>query len=124
MTQVKLVHSQGTSEISVVPLITKCNLFKKNPGLTNTPYQVQSDVSLEDFQTFTSALEDKAVNITDRNFSGLLRLSEEFGFSVFLMKLSNRKLSPGLTEVSAKSPPAAIPPSAPSKSPPTDNGDQ
>jgi hypothetical protein len=78
---------------------------------------------LEEFQAFTSALEDKAVNITDRNFSGLLQLSKEFGFQILLMKLSNRGLSPGLTEVCAKSPPAAGSPSALAKFPSTGNYD-
>jgi hypothetical protein len=29
---VKLVHPQGSHQVSVVPLINKCDLFKNNPG--------------------------------------------------------------------------------------------
>jgi hypothetical protein len=98
MAQVELVHSQGIHQISVVHLITKCNLFKNNPGLTMTPYRVQCEVSLEELQDFISALEDKSININDRNFPGLSQLSEEFGFEVFLTTLSSRRRLPGLPE--------------------------
>jgi hypothetical protein len=48
-------------------------------------------VSLEDFQDFLSALKGKSMNINDKNFLGLLQLSEEFGFQVFFVKISNRR---------------------------------
>jgi hypothetical protein len=85
---VELVHSQGGHQVSVVLLITKCDLFKNNPGLTISTSQVQSEVSLEDFQDFVSALEDKPININNRNFPGLSQLSEEFGFQSLSKKLS------------------------------------
>jgi hypothetical protein len=91
MAKVELIHSQRTYQVSVVHLITKCDLFKNNPGLTIAPYHVQSEVSQEDFQEFLSALEGKSIHINDKNFSGLSQLSEEFGFQVFLMKISNRQ---------------------------------
>jgi hypothetical protein len=94
MSLVELVHPQGSYQVSVVPLITKCDLFKTNPGLTVSPYGVQSEVSLEDFRDFVSALEDKPININDRNFPGLSQLSEEFGFQSLLMKLSSHRRSP------------------------------
>jgi hypothetical protein len=63
--------------------MTKCDLFKNNPGLTIAPYQVQSEVSLEELQAFISVLEDKAINMNDGNYPGLLQLLEEFGFNSF-----------------------------------------
>jgi hypothetical protein len=54
--------------MGVLPLITKCDLFKNNPGLVIVPSRLQSAESLKDFQDFVSKLEDKAINITDKNF--------------------------------------------------------
>jgi hypothetical protein len=54
-------------------------------------------VSLEDFRDFVSALEDKPININDRNFPGLSQLSEEFGFQSLSKKLSVHRSSPGLS---------------------------
>jgi hypothetical protein len=98
MTLVELVHPQGSHQVSVVPLINKCNGFKTNPGLTIAPYRIQSGVSLEDFQDFVAALEDKPIDIKDRNFPGLSQLSEEFGFQALLAKLSAHQRSPGLSD--------------------------
>jgi hypothetical protein len=98
MALVELVHPQGSHQVSVVPLIMKCELFKNNPGLTIAPYRVKSQVSLEDFRDFVSALEDKVIKIKDRNFPGLSQLSEEFGFQALSMKLSAHRRSPGLSD--------------------------
>jgi hypothetical protein len=98
MALVELVHPQGSYQVSVGPLTMKCDLFKNNPSLTIAPYQVDSRVSLEDFRDFVSALEDKPINIKDRNFPGLSQLSEEFGFQALLMKLSTHRRSPGLSD--------------------------
>jgi hypothetical protein len=54
----------------------------------NSPYRVQSSVSLSIFREFLSALEANAINITDTNFTELDRLCEEFGFLEFAVKLS------------------------------------
>jgi hypothetical protein len=54
-------------------------------------------VSLEDVQDFASALEDRPINIKDRNLSGLSQLSEEFGFQVLSKKLSAHRRLPGLS---------------------------
>jgi hypothetical protein len=99
MALVELVHPQDNHYVTVVHLISKCDLFKNNPGLTITPYQVQSEVSLEDFQDFVSALEGKAININDRNFSGLSQLSDEFGFQALSMKLSAHRRLSGLGDL-------------------------
>jgi hypothetical protein len=98
MALVELVHPQGSYQVSVVLLITKCDLFKNNPALIMTPYRVQSGVPLEDFQDFVTALEDKPMEIKDRNFLGLSQLSEEFGFQALLAKLSTHRRSPGLSD--------------------------
>jgi hypothetical protein len=98
MALVELVHPQGNPPVSVGPLIMKCDLFKNNPALTITPYRIQSGVSLEDFQDFVTALEDKPMDIKDRNFLGLSQLSEEFGFQALLAKLSSYRRSAGLSD--------------------------
>jgi uncharacterized coiled-coil protein SlyX len=101
MGQVELVHSQVPHQVSVVHLITKCDLFKNNPGLIMSPYQVQSEVSVEDFEDFVSVLEDKAVKINDKNLPGLSELAVEFGFHALSGKLSDRRWSPALIDSQA-----------------------
>jgi hypothetical protein len=96
MAQVELVHPQGTHQVSIVHLNTKCDLFKNDPTLAMTPYQVQSEVSLDDFQDFISILKDKPININDKNSTGLLQLFQEFGFHARSGKGSDRQQSPGL----------------------------
>jgi hypothetical protein len=108
MAQVELIHSQGTYQVSCIHLITKCDLFKNNPGLTLTPYQVQSEVSLEDFQDFISAFEAKSIKINDTNLPRLLQLSEEFCFQMLLLEISNRQRLPGLSEVQRMKYPSQI----------------
>jgi hypothetical protein len=98
MALVELVHPQGSHQVSVVPLIKKCDLFKNNPGLAIAPSRVESRVSLEDFRDCIAALEDKPINIKDRNFPGLSQLSEEFGFQALSMKLSAHRRSPRLAD--------------------------
>jgi uncharacterized coiled-coil protein SlyX len=98
MALVELVHPQGSHQISVVPLINTCELFRNNPGLIITPYRINSGVSLEDFQDFVTALEDKLIDIKDRNIPGLSHLSEEFGFQALLAKLSAHRRSAGLSD--------------------------
>jgi hypothetical protein len=91
------VHPQGSHQVSVVPLVNTCDLFKNNPSPIISPYRVQSEESLEDFGDFVSALEDKPIDINDRNFPGLSQLSKEFGFQSLLKKLSTYQRSPGLS---------------------------
>jgi hypothetical protein len=55
-------------------------------------------VFLEDFRNFVSDLEDKPIGIKDRNFPGLMQLSDEFGFQALLTKLSADRQSPGLAD--------------------------
>jgi hypothetical protein len=50
------------------------------------------------FPRLVSALEDKPINVKDRNFPGLSPLSEEFSFQVFGAKFSSRRRSPRLTD--------------------------
>jgi hypothetical protein len=95
--EASLVHPQDGHQISVAPLI-KFDLFKNNSGLCITPYRIQSGMSLDDFYNFVSALEDKPIDIKDRNFPGLSQLSEEFGFQALLAKLSAHRRSPGLSD--------------------------
>jgi outer membrane murein-binding lipoprotein Lpp len=88
MDSVSLVHREETLTVPVLQAINKCSLFQKNVTLTATPYHIQSSVSLSIFQDFISALKGNTINITDTNFTELQRLSKEFGFSEFEVKLS------------------------------------
>jgi hypothetical protein len=58
-----------------------------------SPYRVQSSVSLSLFREFLSALDGKAIKITDTNYTELERLCDEFGFSDLAAKLSEFRLS-------------------------------
>jgi hypothetical protein len=98
MALAQLVHQQGSHEISVAHLITKCDLFKNNPVRVSSPYPVQSRVSFDDFRDFVTALEDKPIDINDSNFSGLSQLSHELGFQDLLIKLSTYRRSPRLVD--------------------------
>jgi hypothetical protein len=88
MASVTLIHPEETVTIPAVQAITKCSLFQKDVTLAAVPYRIQSPVTLSIFREFVSALEGKAVKITDTNFTGLQRLCEEFNFSDFSPKVS------------------------------------
>jgi hypothetical protein len=66
--------------VSASLLTKKCDTFKLKPNLLQRPYVVKSQVSLDVFKDFLSALEDKGLIITSENFDGLSDLSLEFGF--------------------------------------------
>jgi hypothetical protein len=66
----------------------KCSLFQNDSTLLVSPYRVQSPVSLSIFREFLSALDGKAIKITDTNYTELERLCNEFGFSELGAKLS------------------------------------
>jgi hypothetical protein len=87
MTSVTLVHPEETFTIPF-QAITKCNLFQNNLTLADTPYSVQSSITLSIFQEFVSALEGNSIKITDTNLIGLQQLCEEFGFDELLSQLS------------------------------------
>jgi hypothetical protein len=91
---VLILHPRKTAEISCRNLVHKCDLFADNRGLITIPYQLKSDVSIETFNLFISALEDNVVQITNGNFHELSKLSEEFGFSEMLANLSAFRQSP------------------------------
>jgi hypothetical protein len=88
MSSVSLIHPEATLTVPIVQAITKCALFQKNVALAASPYRVQSSISLSIFQQFVSALEGKAMKITNTNFRELERLCEEFGFDELAAKLS------------------------------------
>jgi hypothetical protein len=95
---VKLVHPQDGHQVSVVALIAKCDLFTNKHRLTIAPYDVQSEVSLQDVQDFVSILVGKTSKINDKNPPGLSQLSDEFGFRALLRKLLGHRRSPGLMD--------------------------
>jgi hypothetical protein len=80
MAYLTLIHPEETVKVPTLQVITKCSLFQNNPTFLISPYKIQSSVSLSIFQEFISALEGKAVKITDTNLTELQRLCEEFGF--------------------------------------------
>jgi hypothetical protein len=88
MSSVTLVHPEATLTVPVIHAIKKCDLFRNNRILAATPYAVQSPVSLSIFQEFVSALEGKAVTITDTNCAAFQQLSDEFGFKELSAQLS------------------------------------
>jgi hypothetical protein len=69
--------------------ITNDDLLKNNRRLIIRLSQGQAQVSLDDFQTFISTLDDNSINMNDQNIQGLSRFLKEFGFQGFLMQISN-----------------------------------
>jgi hypothetical protein len=68
--------------------MNKSSFVQNNPTLLVSPYRVQSPVSLSIFRDFISALEGKAIKITDTNITEFHRLCEEFGFFELAAKFS------------------------------------
>jgi hypothetical protein len=94
MAFVTLLHPEETFTIPILQAINKCSLFQNNPTLLSSPYQIQSSVSLSIFREFfLSALDGKAINIRDTNFTELQQLCEEFGFTELSAKLSDFRSS-------------------------------
>jgi hypothetical protein len=63
-------------------LFSSCNLFFASPNLLDTPYAVQSRVSVSIFRLFLSALQGRYISLTPENIDPLRALSSEFGFSM------------------------------------------
>jgi hypothetical protein len=95
MASVTLVHPEETLTVSLLQAITKCGLFQTNPALAAIPYALHSSVPLALFRQFVSALAGNPIEVTSANFSGLSRLSDEFGLTDLRSKLSE---SPPLQE--------------------------
>jgi hypothetical protein len=96
-----LIHRHESFEVSLQLLVDNCNLFKDNPALAASPYTPKSLVSLDDFRDFASALNGKAVTITNKNFRGLLQLCEEFRFHGLAAQLSQFRLSDDFNDAAA-----------------------
>jgi hypothetical protein len=77
---VALVHPHETIQVLGKLLVQQCDLFKEDPMLVASPYNLRSDVSLRDIREFVSALEGHALLINNDNFKGLSRLCDEFRF--------------------------------------------
>jgi hypothetical protein len=80
MARTFLVHPDERCAISSNLIVSKCDLFKRDPTLTLKPYSIKSRVAVSVFRDFISALKGELVPITNENLSGLLDLSREFGF--------------------------------------------
>jgi hypothetical protein len=85
---IELVHLSEVQPVSQQRLQNSCTLFQDDLSLLDHPYCVKSKLGVGDFQTFVAALEDRPVTITTKNFPGLFRLCDEFGFSGFSVCLS------------------------------------
>jgi hypothetical protein len=81
MASVTLFQTKATFTIPALQAMTKCSLFQKNPRLTVSPCGVQCPVFLSIFREFLFALEENAINMTDRHFSQLHRFNEQFDSS-------------------------------------------
>jgi hypothetical protein len=88
MASVTLLHPEETFTIPTLQMMTKCSLFQNRPILLPSPYRFESPVSLSIFREFLSALEGKAINITDTNVTELHRLCNELGFTELAAQLS------------------------------------
>jgi hypothetical protein len=85
---VTIVHPRGQAQVPVVPLVTKCTLFKNTPALLSAAYRIESSIPAEVFRVFVSALKGSAMKITDANWAPLSLLSEELGFDLLSAYLS------------------------------------
>jgi serine/threonine protein kinase len=56
-------------------------LFKRQPRLLDSPYQVKSRVSTSSFREFLSAVNNQPVDISESNYGELSQLCQEFEFS-------------------------------------------
>jgi hypothetical protein len=88
MARVTIVHPAETIQVPSAQVMSKCALFRHNPGLADSAYRLRSSVPLSAFQQFASALEGNAINATPADFPGLSQLSEEFGFDDLTLKFS------------------------------------
>jgi uncharacterized coiled-coil protein SlyX len=94
MSSVTLILGRATFSVGRRLLVGNCDLFGNNPLLTTSPYSVKSPVPLDVFREFIEAIEDKAVDVTNQNVSGLSQLCNEFGFQRLLSKISSFRASP------------------------------
>jgi hypothetical protein len=78
---VTLVHLGETRKVSAIALRAKCDHFKKSPTQLSEPYDIQSNVSKDQFRLFVDALEDRPIQITPTDYEGLSLLCEELGFN-------------------------------------------
>jgi phage terminase small subunit len=69
-----LVRSREILKVQV------CNLFGDAFRLPNAPYAVLAPASVDDFRQFVLTLEEKDVEVTKVDISGLFLLCDEFGF--------------------------------------------
>jgi hypothetical protein len=88
MALLDLVHAQETRKVPTQRLQETCTLFRPDSSLLTRPYVLKSRVSVGDFRDFIAAVDDRRPLITPRNFAGLLRLCDEFGFEDLSSRLS------------------------------------
>jgi hypothetical protein len=75
-----LFRAREILKVQVWKLLRECNLFGDAFRLPNAPSAVWTPVSVDGFRQFVLALEEKDVEVTNANISGLFLLCDEFGF--------------------------------------------
>jgi hypothetical protein len=100
MSRVVLIHQNERREIDGLQLMQKCTLFKNRLALLAAPYTIHSAVTQDVFNQFVDSLEDKTLQITNTNFTGLSRLCDEFGNEDLAAKLSQFHQSPDFLDLS------------------------
>jgi hypothetical protein len=77
----RLLHKDGPFEVPSGRLIRNYSLFDSGNVSFTSEYHVKSQVSKDVLMLFTEAIQGKSIPINSENFSELLQLVEEFGFS-------------------------------------------
>jgi hypothetical protein len=78
----EVVHEGRTFSIPRLSLMASCEIFKDDPTLLASPYQVKSNVSDATFGLFVAAIEGSDPVISHENSAELALLCDEFGFQV------------------------------------------
>jgi hypothetical protein len=105
MSSIILVHPKENCEVVGLNAILKCNLFQNNITFAAVPYKIRSSVPLDIFRQFVAVLNGNPVTITEANLTGLLLLSEEFGFEALGTQLSEFRqstMSKGMEDTEAR----------------------
>jgi uncharacterized coiled-coil protein SlyX len=93
MSTTKLILNGKSFKVQKHKLMATCDLFEQNTSLLDSPYHVRSVVSTSSFEQFLSALDSKAIDISNSNYRALCELCNEFVFSGLNPSLSAFDLS-------------------------------
>jgi hypothetical protein len=74
--------------VSRLPLMTACDLWRTNPSLADSSYEVKSPVTFEALQLFLDAVQGATIELTAQNAPSLSLLCGEFGFHRFAAQIA------------------------------------